>query len=109
MYTDRSADNLFYRPWVWMTCNEPFFYFQTGAPAGRPTIASRLITAEYFERQCGIFFPEEKGFTYGANRGKTAEMLNIETEGWHRTDTKRLVWVNGLAATNQNKQRLWLT
>ena len=29
MFTDLSESNTFYRTWVWMTCNDPFFYWQT--------------------------------------------------------------------------------
>lgn len=29
IYTDWSAENPFGRTWYWMTCNEPFFYWQT--------------------------------------------------------------------------------
>jgi hypothetical protein len=28
-FTDTSADNAADRQWYWMTCNEPFFYWQT--------------------------------------------------------------------------------
>jgi hypothetical protein len=27
-FTDVSPDNEFNRQWFWMTCNEPFFYWQ---------------------------------------------------------------------------------
>lgn len=29
VYQDISPKNIFNRNWVWMTCNEPFFYWQT--------------------------------------------------------------------------------
>ena len=40
------------------SCNEPFGYWQDGAPEDRPTIVSRLVTADYWIRQCGLYFPE---------------------------------------------------
>lgn len=84
------------RQWVWMTCNEPFAYWQTGAPLDQPTIVSRLLDAKYFQRQCGLFFPEVNGFTYGsANKGTTPHALNHRTKGWKLTDTTRLTWTNG--------------
>lgn len=29
MFTDWTESNAFSRTWVWMTCNDPFFYYQT--------------------------------------------------------------------------------
>lgn len=29
VYSDWSESNAFNRPWVWFTCNEPLFYWQT--------------------------------------------------------------------------------
>ena len=95
-----------------MTCNEPFFYWQScvpshfpsvdnklttysGAPEGTPSIISRLVTADYYQRQCGLFFPDDGCYTFASKRGKTAEDLNAQTEGWNLTNTTRLLWVNG--------------
>ena len=61
----------------------------------RPSIISRYVTAEYYQRQCGLFFPPDGNYTYGSAAGKTAEGLNAWTEGWNLTDTTRLLWVNG--------------
>ncbi|KAF5487287.1 putative extracellular serine carboxypeptidase [Colletotrichum siamense] len=95
IYTDWSADNAFGRTWYWMTCNEPFFFWQTGAPEDRPSIVSRYVTPEYYQRQCDLFFPPQGDFTYASNRGKTAADLNKATGGWFYTNTTRLVWSNG--------------
>ncbi|RYP15867.1 hypothetical protein DL766_009291 [Monosporascus sp. MC13-8B] len=95
MFTDWTESNAFFRTWVWMTCNDPFFYYQTGAPWGRPTVFSRLADAQYYQRQCELFFPRQGPYTYASNRGKTAAALNAHTKGWHLYDTKRLMWVNG--------------
>lgn len=92
--TDWSADNPF-RPWMWFLCNEPLCYWQSSNPRGRPTILSRLITADYFQRQCSLFFPQKGKYTFGSARGKTVEDVNAQTKGWFLTDTKRLLWVNG--------------
>ena len=84
------------RQWVWMTCNEPFAYWQTGAPLGRASIVSRLVTAEYFQRQCDLFFPEVNGFTYGStNPEVNPQSVNARTKGWELTNTTRLIWANG--------------
>ena len=42
-YTDVSVANTIYRQWTWFLCNEPFAYWQDGAPADRPSIVSRLL------------------------------------------------------------------
>lgn len=39
VYQDISPNNVFDRNWVWMTCNEPFFYWQTYV-SGIPIIMS---------------------------------------------------------------------
>ncbi|KAM7186467.1 serine carboxypeptidase S28 [Rhypophila sp. PSN 637] len=93
--TDWSVNNTIMRQWYWMTCNEPFFYWQTSAPDGQPSIASRYITPEYFQRQCELLFPAEDGVTYGSAAGKTADSLNAWTGGWNFVNTTRVLWVNG--------------
>ncbi|KAK2023603.1 serine carboxypeptidase S28 [Colletotrichum zoysiae] len=94
-YTDWTADNAFGRPWYWLLCNEPFFYWQVGAPEDRPTIVSRLVTPEYYQRQCSLFFPQQGEYTFASNKGKTADDVNSQTSGWSFTNTTRLVWANG--------------
>ncbi|TID18393.1 putative extracellular serine carboxypeptidase [Venturia nashicola] len=95
-YTDWSLGNPFDRQWVWMTCNEPFGYWQDGAPPSHPSLVSRLVTREYWERQCGLFFPPSpSGKTYGLAAGKTFEALNAYTGGWFIDNSTRLLYVNG--------------
>ena len=73
-----------------------FKYWQDGAPAGVPTLVSRLIDEAYWERQCALFFPPEDGFTYGIGEGRDVDEVNEATGGWTRVDnTTRLLWVNG--------------
>lgn len=91
-YTDWSANpDAIYRAWFWMTCNQPFFYWQSGtSPRGTSTsatIVSRLVTPEYYQRQCELFFPPVDGAVYSTSpslgeRAKTAAMLNAQTGGW---------------------------
>ena len=75
IFTDTTLSNTADRQWVWMTCNEPFGYWQTGAPEGEnslgimlsetstdnlqghPTLVSRLIDVHWWVRQCGLYFP----------------------------------------------------
>ncbi|RYP51476.1 hypothetical protein DL768_003206 [Monosporascus sp. mg162] len=70
-------------------------YTTSYLPVCRPTVFSRLANAQYYQRQCGLFFPRQGPYTYASNRGKTAAALNAHTKGRHLYDTKRLMWVNG--------------
>ena len=78
-------------------CNEPFDYWQDGAPRGRPTIVSRLIDAAYWQRQCILWFPTENGYTFSSNTSpdNNVHQVNKHTEGWRLEDTTRLIWTNG--------------
>ncbi|THW68098.1 serine carboxypeptidase [Aureobasidium pullulans] len=94
MYTDTSLSNAFDRQWVWMTCNEPFGYYQTGAPEDRPTIISRLSTPEYWIRQCPLMFPASNNTVVGLSRGATAAQVNAKNKGWNNY-SPGLLYVNG--------------
>lgn len=90
-----SVDNAIDRQWQWFLCNEPFAFWQDGAPASRNTsIVSRLVTASYWQRQCSLFFPSEGNFTYGSARGLSVADVNAYTGGWDM-NTTRVLWVNG--------------
>lgn len=95
LYTDTSLSNQIDRQWVWMTCNEPFGYWQDSPPAGRPSVVSRFITQQYSERQCGLFFPPVDGAEYGIASGRTFDELNKFTGGWNIDDDTHLLYVNG--------------
>ncbi|OAA59764.1 Peptidase S28 [Niveomyces insectorum RCEF 264] len=102
LYTDRAVNNSANVQWYWMLCNEPFAYWQTGSgPQDRPSIATRLMTAAYFQRQCAVYFGPNKtsdttstSFTYGSGDGKTVDDVNRRTDGWN-FQGKRILWVNG--------------
>lgn len=95
MYTDHTLSNTYDRQWQWMLCNEPFGYWQDGAPSGTPTLVSRHVTGAYWQNQCPLFFPEEDGYTYGSAKGKTAADVNAYTKGWEFQAPERFLWVNG--------------
>ncbi|KAI9649333.1 hypothetical protein NHQ30_001905 [Ciborinia camelliae] len=94
-FRNYSVSNAIDRQWNWMLCNEPFDYWQDGAPKDRPTIVSRLIDSEYWQRQCDLFFPTEGNYTYGSAKGATVEDVNKLTKGWDSVNTTRLIWING--------------
>lgn len=95
IFTDWTPENAADRPWVWMTCNEPFFYWQGGAPEGVPTVMTRLATAEYYQRQCSLYFPTEGNNTFRSALGIREDYVNDRTDGWFNTDAPRLLYVNG--------------
>jgi len=96
-FADRTVGNGADRQWNWMLCNEPFDYWQDGAPKGRPTLASRLVTAEYWQRQCALFFPTVNSYTYGSaiSPDNNVHQVNKHSQGWRLEDTTRLIWTNG--------------
>ena len=95
LFTDIAVNNTIDRQWNWFLCNEPFAYWQDGAPKDTPTIVSRLVDGAYWQRQCDLFFPPEGNYTYGSKTGKTVDDVNKYTKGWDNTNTTRLLWVNG--------------
>ncbi|KAF7899663.1 hypothetical protein EAF00_003999 [Botryotinia globosa] len=95
MFRNYSVENAIDRQWNWMLCNEPFGYWQDGAPKNRPTIVSRLIDANYWQRQCALFFPTEGNYTYASAKGATVDRVNKYTKGWDLEKTTRLIWTNG--------------
>ncbi|KAH1658225.1 hypothetical protein KXX40_008634 [Aspergillus fumigatus] len=95
IYTDTAVNNTSNKQWTWFLCNEPLFYWQDGAPKDESTIVSRIVSAEYWQRQCHAYFPEVNGYTFGSANGKTAEDVNKWTKGWDLTNTTRLIWANG--------------
>ncbi|KAK5714306.1 hypothetical protein LTR17_017237 [Elasticomyces elasticus] len=95
-FTDLALDNVYNRQWNWMLCNEPFGYWQDGAPDGTPSLVSRLIDADYWVRQCDLWFPTgPNGETYGIAKGKTEADTNAYTGGWDDRNSTRLLYVNG--------------
>ncbi|KAK3682829.1 serine-type peptidase-like protein [Podospora appendiculata] len=94
-FQDTSVDNWANRQWNWMLCNEPFEFWQDGAPKDRPTIVSRLVTADYWRAQCDLFFPPSQGSYGGIPAGERAADVNKWTGGWSVANTTRLLYVNG--------------
>lgn len=95
LFTDITVGNAVDRQWNWFLCNEPFAFWQDGAPSDRPSIVSRLVDGAYWQRQCDLFFPTEGNYTYGSNTGKTVTDVNKFTGGWSAKNTTRLIWTNG--------------
>lgn len=67
----------------------------SGAPSNVPSLVSRTVNAEYFTRQCALYFPTVNGYTYGSAKGRSADDINAWTKGWDLTETTRLTWTNG--------------
>ncbi len=96
IFSDRTVGNAADRQWNWMLCNEPFDYWQDGAPSNRPSLVSRLINAPYWQRQCSLFFPTVNGHTFASsNPAINVHTVNKYTKGWDLENTSRLIWTNG--------------
>ncbi|KAK4033369.1 serine carboxypeptidase S28-domain-containing protein [Parachaetomium inaequale] len=91
-YKDLTPDNYINRQWNWMLCNEPFEWWQDGAPLTERTLVSRLVNPTYWRKQCPLFFPEGG---YGLATGKRARDVNRWTGGWSATNTTRAMHTNG--------------
>lgn len=77
-----------------LTPHDRFAFWQDGAPLNDTTIVSRLVSAEYWQRQCADFFPGPG--TFGSAEGKTVAATNAYTHGWDLAgNTTRLIWING--------------
>ncbi|GAP82894.1 putative serine carboxypeptidase S28 [Rosellinia necatrix] len=84
-----------YRPWMWMLCNEPFGWYQTGPPTSDGTsIIPSVLRPEHYQRRCPLAFPETNGFNAGSVLGFQAEHLNQWTKGWD-APFRRVLFVNG--------------
>ncbi|KAL7622689.1 hypothetical protein AAE478_006367 [Parahypoxylon ruwenzoriense] len=68
MFTDKTEANGFDR--TWPARPRPLMRKISGAPINQPTMFSRLASAEYWQRQCELFFPREGKYTYASALGK---------------------------------------
>ncbi|SPQ26465.1 40fb040e-439d-4494-9381-05300f302a92 [Thermothielavioides terrestris] len=93
-YKDLSPSNYMNRQWMWMLCNEPFEWWQDGAPLTERTLVSRHVNVDYWRRQCPLAFPPSEG-GYALARGKRAKDVNRWTGGWSVTNTTRAMHTNG--------------
>ncbi|KAH9942562.1 peptidase S28 [Amylocystis lapponica] len=89
-YTDISVNNA-ERSWQWTICNYIGF-LQDGAPAGKPTIVSRLVSTTYSERICTYYFPEK----FSSPPTPDAAGTNKAYDGWF-VKADRLFFANGLS------------
>lgn len=76
------------RPWFYQTCAH-FGYYKTAPPKGYPTLFSRILTEEYYQRKCAMYFgrdyiPPHPNTTY----------YNNKFDGWN-ISLDRIIWVNG--------------
>ncbi|KAI0394695.1 serine carboxypeptidase S28 [Xylariaceae sp. FL0594] len=85
-----------HRPWMWMLCNEPFGWHQTGppSPSNGSSIIPKALRPDHFQRRCPLTFPETNGFRAGSVLGFTEDHLNQWTGGWD-APFDRVLFVNG--------------
>lgn len=87
--SSRYTDVMFsLRPWTYQTCTQ-FGYYPSASPKGHPTLLSRFVTAEYYERQCAMFF----GKNYIPSQPLTT-LNNMNFGGWN-VELEHIIWVNG--------------
>jgi hypothetical protein len=80
---------------LYQDCRKTDISLYSGAPESIPTIFTRLATADYYERQCSLYFPTEGNNTFRSALGIREDYVNDRTDGWFNTDAPRLLYVNG--------------
>jgi len=88
-WTDTSINNSG-RSWFWIVCNE-VGYLQEGAPAGHPSIATRLVQPDYDLRQCQQMFPA----AFPTKPTVQINRTNNVFKGWN-VRLNRLFFANGM-------------
>ncbi|KAG6918838.1 hypothetical protein DXG01_011243 [Tephrocybe rancida] len=83
-YTDTDIDNA-NRSWFWIVCNEE------GAPAGQPSLVTRLVQPAYDLRQCQLMFPAAFPGTVNVQIDRTNEVF----KGWN-VSIDHLFFANGI-------------
>ncbi|KAL4078879.1 peptidase S28 [Scleroderma yunnanense] len=87
-WTSTAIDNSA-RSWIWIVCNQVGWY-PDGPPITQPAIVSRILTLEYFQRQCINMFPE----TFSSPPKPNTEQVNEDYHGWS-VEVDRLFFANG--------------
>ncbi|KAI0065544.1 peptidase S28 [Artomyces pyxidatus] len=86
------------RSYQWIRCND-IGYSQSGAPAGHPSIISRLVTPAYDSRRCKQMFPG--AFTGSSTEYAVGVNVTNNAYGGFNIKANRLFFANG-------KQDPWL-
>ncbi|KAM5545184.1 hypothetical protein V8D89_001295 [Ganoderma adspersum] len=80
------------RSWQWLICTQ-FGFQQVGAPAGQPSIASRVVTPDWGLRQCTYRFPGAFGSNATVASPDSAG-INAAYGGWDTT-VENIVFASG--------------
>lgn len=84
-YADIAPDS---KAWMWQICTE-YAYWQTASPIWRPTLVSRKLNANWYQRQCPLLFGE-----HAVPRLPQWHQINQEYKGWH-ISLDRVYWLDG--------------
>ncbi|EGP88562.1 uncharacterized protein MYCGRDRAFT_40488 [Zymoseptoria tritici IPO323] len=96
MFAALSNDNRFNRQRAWLQCNDFVNGHIVGAPRNENTLVGRLTTAEFFIKQCELWFPRGPNReTFGASKGRTADTLNAYTSGQNPTKARHIIYSSG--------------
>ena len=85
MYMDTKAP---FRAWFWQICTE-YAYWQTAKPIWSPSMVSRKLTTNWYQRQCPFLFGE-----HNVPFRPEWRRINKEYEGWHLR-LSRTIWLDG--------------
>lgn len=85
MYMDTKAP---FRAWFWQICTE-YAYWQTARPIWYPSMVSRKLTTDWYQRQCPFLFGE-----HNVPFRPEWRRINKEYEGWHLR-LSRTIWLDG--------------
>jgi hypothetical protein len=97
-YTDTTVANAANRQFFWLQCNHNLGGWITTAPREKSniTLVSRLLTVEYWRRQCSLFFPttqSRESFSNGEYRSDA--QMNAYTGGWTPSNARRIIYSSG--------------
>ncbi|KIO21848.1 hypothetical protein M407DRAFT_28560 [Tulasnella calospora MUT 4182] len=81
MFTDTSVLDKYARAWTWMLCTQ-LGWFQVGGTGESSSIASSLVTPDYYARQCSNYFPLADGTLPEYNPSQAAEKFNSRFKSW---------------------------
>lgn len=78
----------------------------SGPPPFHRGLMSRVVSTDYFQRQCELMFPPTpNGTTYGSADGvRTTNTLNQLTGGWNFGNTTHVLWTVGYVLSSPAEQ-----
>lgn len=82
LFTDTSISNESNRAWVWLLCTQ-LGWFQVGGARNTSSIATSLVSPDYFERQCSNYFPLADGTHPKYSLSEATSKFNSRFKSWN--------------------------